>query len=124
MDRPLLLRYLTFLADTSSTLLQKDLIEDYDVSSLKRELQRFKDGYRGGASGSVAIDQSIALLDLKADERDADGETMGMLKVATKALFGRGLAWKLYEEKRQARVRTALEVFRKEVSHIAFAIEI
>lgn len=124
MERPLLIKYLKFLAERADTLAKKEPVEDYDVIVLKRELCDFKTRARGISTGSPAIDQSIASLELRASEKDADGDNAGLAKLTMKLLFGRGLAWQELERKRQLRVKSALTDFRNEVCHIHFALEV
>ncbi|MGC4071710.1 MAG: hypothetical protein QM760_04205 [Nibricoccus sp.] len=124
MEYPLMIKYLTFLVERADTLAKKEPVEDYDVAVLKRELGDFKARMKGVSTGHPAIDQSIASLELRASEKDADGESAGLMKLATMLLFHHGFAWRELERKRQLKVKSALTDFRNEVSHIHFALEI
>lgn len=119
-----MIKYLKFLVERADTLAKKESVEDYDVAVLKRELVDFKTRMHGVSTGHSAIDQSIASLELRANEKDAAGESAGLMMLATKLIFGRGLAWQELERKRQLKVKSALTDFRNEVSHIHFALEL
>jgi hypothetical protein len=124
MERSILVKYLIFLRERADAIAKKEPIEDYDVSVLKRELSDFKTRVRGVSTGSAALDQSITALEVQASERDASGDNAGIVRLAMKLLFGRGLAWQELERKRQLRVKTAIRNFRDQVSHIQFALEL
>jgi hypothetical protein len=51
MERELLIKYLKFLAERADALVRKDVVEDYDVAVLKRELRDFKARFGSTSAG-------------------------------------------------------------------------